>query len=68
MSFYNFKCRVMRLINEASKKGGRIAVRFAADDEGKFYAFADGITIVGNKYSKRVAVKWGSDHTALAKI
>lgn len=43
--------------------------RFYHDtDKGKYYAHCDGVKIIGTPTSKKVTVKWGSGHTAMAAI
>lgn len=43
--------------------------RFYHDtDKGMYYAHCEGVKIIGTPTSKKVTVKWGSGHTAMAAI
>ena len=66
MSYEAFKAMVNALI---SRKGLNINPRFYYDtDKGKYYANCEGIKIIGTPVGKRITVKWGSGHTAMAAI
>lgn len=66
MSYESFKSRVSAMM----KRAGIANVRFSNDNsKGKFFAnFPDGTTIIGNSACKRVEVRWGSGHKAMAAI
>lgn len=67
MSYEAFKVKVNALIR---RSGQSISVRFSTDKEkGRHYAIcSDGTTIIGCCNAPKVTVKWGSGHTAMAKI
>ena len=67
MSYQVFQNRVNNL---ARRAGGNIKVSFSADaDSGRYMAVCHGMCkILGNSSCKRVEVRWGSGHKALAVI
>ena len=66
MGYEAFKAMVNALIK---RKGLNIKPRFYNDtDEGKYYAQCDDVKIIGTPMSKKVTIKWGSGHTAMATI
>ena len=67
MCFVEFQKRINKIIERA---GGGITVRYKVDREkGRHFAFcSDGSTIIGNTSSLKVAVRWGSDHAAVAEL
>lgn len=66
MSYEAFVAMVNALI---TRKKLNIKPRFYNDTEkGKYYANCVDVKIIGNSLSKKVTVKWGSGHTAMASI
>lgn len=66
MSYEAFMVMVNALI---SRKRLNIKPRFYHDtDKGMYYAHCEGVKIIGTPTSKKVTVKWGSGHTAMAAI
>lgn len=66
MSYEAFKAMVNALI---SRKKLSIEAKFSHDtDKGLFCADCNGVKIIGNPTSKKVTVKWGDGHTAMATI
>lgn len=66
MSFESFKASINALIR---RKKLNIKPSFYYDeDKGLYCAIVDGVKIVGNSLSKKITVKWGSAHQAMAKI
>lgn len=68
MGYDEFKRKVNALVGRAT--GNKVNVRFSTDKEkGKHYAnCSDGTTIIANASCKRVMVRWGSGHQAIATI
>lgn len=66
MSYETFVAMVNALI---TRKNLNIKPQFYNDiDKGKYCANCDGVKIIGNPASKKVTVKWGSGHVAMATI
>ncbi len=60
-----------RKIGDLVKRSGfSVTVRLRKDaDDGRYIArFSDGTTIIGNGISKKVTVRFGSGHQAMAEI
>lgn len=65
MSYGLFMNKVNHLLR---KCGGGISAQFETSD-GRFLAkCSDGTTIEGNGISRKVLIRWGSGHQALATI
>lgn len=66
MSYEAFQAMVNALIK---RKRLRIKPRFYHDtDKGRYFACCDDVKIIGTSLSKKVTVRWGSGHTAMAAI
>ncbi len=67
MGYDVFQRKVNALIVKA---GGKIKVKFSCDtDKGQFFAnCSDGTTIIGNRSSLKVTVRFGSGHQAMTAI
>lgn len=64
MDFKLFSEKIVALANKAG-----LSVRVFKRDDGKHQAvFSDGTVIIGNSVSKKLCVKWGSGHTAMATV
>lgn len=65
MSYEVFQDRCLALVSAADSS---VSVRFSRDD-GKFIArFSNGVKIIGNSVCSSIQVKWGSGHSAIARI
>ena len=65
MQFDDFCSKVKRMVKRADCK---VDVKFCHEDGKHIARFSDGMSIIGNTLSKRVFVKWGSGHTAMAVL
>lgn len=59
MSYEVFQNQVRKLI---SKVDDQMPVHFRESDDGRYFADADGITIIGRAGSLKVTVRYGSGH------
>lgn len=66
MSYEAFVAMVNALI---TRKKLNIKPRFYNDTEkGKYYAHCAGVKIIGTPTGRKITVKWGSGHTAMAAV
>lgn len=64
MSYEVFKQNVNRLIEKAGIK----EVFYRESEDGRYFADADGVTIIGRKGSLKVTVRYGSGHQSMATL
>lgn len=64
MTFEVFKQNVNRLI----KKAGIKEVFYRESSDGRYFADADGVTIIGRQGSLKVTVRYGSGHQMMAVL
>lgn len=64
MSYEVFKQNVNRLIEKAGIK----EVFYRESEDGRYFADADGVTIIGRKGSLKVTVRYGSGHQMMAVL
>ena len=65
MSYEVFQFQVKKLI---AKTGERIPVHFSKSEDGRYFADADGITIIGRSGSLKVTVRYGSGHQMMTVL
>lgn len=64
MSYEVFNQNVNRLIEKAGIK----EVFYRESEDGRYFADADGVTIIGRKGSLKVTVRYGSGHQMMAVL
>lgn len=64
MTFKKFQQNVNTLIERA----GINKASFRESDDGRFFAYADDITIIGRRGSLKVTVRYGSGHQSMAVL
>ena len=64
MTFEIFRQSVNRLIEKAGIK----EVFYRESEDGRYFADADGVTIIGRKGSLKVTVRYGSGHQMMAVL